>query len=108
MSATAAFRALGDEVRLSILDDVALNSPCRLGEIGKGMNLTRQGIRKHLRVLEEAELIRLEPTGREMRVHLNSAGLKTCQDHLREVEQRWNNRLRSLKAYVEAEMEDHA
>lgn len=103
MSPAATFKALGDDARISLLNEIADRGPCRLGSVGKSLPFTRQGIRKHIQLLEEANLIKLEPSGREMRVNLDTDGLRACQDFLKEMEAVWAGRLSKLKAYVEGE-----
>ena len=66
----AVFHALADPTRRAILDELAKRDDQPLFEIcvrlveGRGMNLTRQAISKHLTVLEDADLVGVRWEGR--------------------------------------------
>src|ERR687894_858926 len=66
----AMFHALADSTRRVILDELAKRDDQPLFEIcvrlveGRGMNLTRQAISKHLTVLEDADLVGVRWEGR--------------------------------------------
>ena len=66
----AVFRALADPTRRAILDELAKRDGQPLFEIcvrlveGRGTNLTRQAVSKHLAVLEDADLVDVRWEGR--------------------------------------------
>ena len=66
----AMFHALADSTRRVILDELAERDDQPLFEVcvrlveGHGMNLTRQAISKHLKVLENADLVGVRWEGR--------------------------------------------
>ena len=66
----AVFHALADPTRRVILDELAKRDDQPLFEIcvrlveGFSMNLTRQAVSKHLKVLEEADLVDVRWEGR--------------------------------------------
>jgi DNA-binding transcriptional ArsR family regulator len=66
----AVFRALADPTRRAILDELVERDGQPLFEIcvrlveGRGMSLTRQAVSKHLKVLEEADLVGVRWEGR--------------------------------------------
>ena len=76
----AVFRALADPTRRAILDELAKRDDQPLFEIcvrlveGLSMNLTRQAVSKHLKVLEEADLVDVRWEGR---TKLHSGKLST-------------------------------
>lgn len=95
------FAALGDGTRLTLLmklGDGALLSITRLTE---GSSLTRQAITKHLRILEEAGLVRGVRRGRERLFHLEPKPLKEAQDALDHLSRQWDDALARLKSFVE-------
>ncbi|MBX3097758.1 MAG: winged helix-turn-helix transcriptional regulator [Fimbriimonadaceae bacterium] len=100
MSAAPLFRALGDETRLQILERVG-SDPQRISDIAIGMSISRQGVRKHLNILEDAGLVRLEAIGREVQVTAQPDGLAEGRRLIAQIESRWEERLRRLKAFVE-------
>ena len=77
------------------------SEPRTIGFVSQGLGISRQGARKHLQVLVEAELVRLEPKGRDVVVHLDPSTLKKAQAFIEELERRWDVRLEALKRFVE-------
>src|SRR5688500_12129377 len=59
------FAALGDETRLALLLKLRGGSLLSITRLAEGSDLTRQAITKHLRVLEDARLVRGVRRGRE-------------------------------------------
>ena len=82
----AVFRALADPVRRLILDALFERDGRTLGEIEAVVNghveMTRFGVAKHLRVLEQANLISTRRRGREKLHHLNPVPIQ-------QIHQRW-------------------
>jgi DNA-binding transcriptional ArsR family regulator len=59
------FRALADASRRQLLDRLHRRSGQTLGELCKGLDMTRQAVAKHLAILEEANLVSFRREGRE-------------------------------------------
>jgi len=68
----AVFRALADASRRRLLDRLHAKNGQTLGELCTGLQMTRQAVTKHLRILEEANLIAIEWQGREKLHYLNA------------------------------------
>ena len=64
------WRALADSSRRRILD-LLRSRPMTTGELDANFRFTRFALMKHLRILHEAELIRIDRRGRERYNHLN-------------------------------------
>src|SRR6478736_3068866 len=76
------FKALADATRRSLLDELR-DGPATTGELcASHTEMSRFGVMDHLRVLQEAGLIVVEPVGRTRINHLNPVPI-------REVYQRW-------------------
>lgn len=58
------FQALADRTRRAILIQAA-RAPTRVLDLAEGHDMSRPAVSKHLRVLHEAGLITVEPSGRE-------------------------------------------
>jgi DNA-binding transcriptional ArsR family regulator len=58
------FHALGDASRRSMLATLRERGPCTAGELGQLFDSAQPTISKHLRVLEEADLVRRKVDGR--------------------------------------------
>jgi len=100
------FAALGDETRLVLvakLSDGGRYSISQLSEAQTNANskLTRQGITKHLRVLERARLVHAVRVGRESLFQLDPEPIAELRKYLELVAQQWDWALARLKAFVE-------
>ncbi len=67
----AVFKALADESRRALLDQLYQNNGQTLGELCQHLDMTRQAVTKHLRLLEDANLIAVVWRGREKLHYLN-------------------------------------
>lgn len=102
MNTAQVFHALGDPVRLEMVQRLSRQQPCTIAEVSHGLGITRQGARKHLQVLVEARLAVLEPRGREVLVELSPAGIDHVRTFLDKLERQWDRRLAALKRFVES------
>jgi uncharacterized protein YndB with AHSA1/START domain len=59
------FAALGDETRLRLVSRLCDDGPMSIAKLTAGFAITRQAITKHLRVMEDAGLVRSTQHGRE-------------------------------------------
>lgn len=100
-SAALIFRALGDPTRLQMFQRLAPDRAINVSAVSANLSISRQGARKHLQVLVDANLVSLEPKGRDVLARPNLAALHQCSAYLAEMERRWDERLQSLRAYVE-------
>jgi DNA-binding transcriptional ArsR family regulator len=96
------FAALGDETRLSVLTRLANGRAQSISRLTAGTNLTRQAVTKHLRVLEDAGVIRCLRVGRESRFALAPKPIDDIRDYLERVSRQWDDALARLKALVES------
>jgi DNA-binding transcriptional ArsR family regulator len=102
MTATAEiFRALGDPIRLEMVQRLGQGSRCTISFISEGLGITRQGARKHLQVLADANLVALHPEGRDVLVSLEPDSLEQAKQFITELERRWDTRLDALRKFVE-------
>ena len=76
------FKALADGNRRKLLDRLREDNGQTLGELCRGLKMTRQAVTKHLRILEAANLIATVRRGREKLHYLNPVPLH-------EVYERW-------------------
>jgi len=95
------YKALGDPIRLEIVNRLTSNAKHTIGELSKNLGVSRQGARKQLQVLVTAELVELKPEGRETQVLLNTTQLKIAREYISTLEQQWDQRLMALKNFVE-------
>ncbi|HVX82375.1 MAG TPA: winged helix-turn-helix domain-containing protein [Devosiaceae bacterium] len=65
------FRALADRSRRELLDRLHLEGGQSLTALCRGLDMTRPAVAKHLRILEEANLVTFQWKGREKLHYLN-------------------------------------
>ncbi|HTG61404.1 MAG TPA: metalloregulator ArsR/SmtB family transcription factor [Terriglobia bacterium] len=95
------FAALGDETRLRLVSRLCGGGPMSITRLTAGLNVTRQAITKHLRVMEKAGLVRSTRRGRESVWRLEQRRLKEARYHLQQISKQWDEALGRLRALVE-------
>ena len=74
------FKALADPTRRSLLDALFEEDGQTLTELEERLPMTRFGVMKHLRLLEEANLVTTKRRGREKLHHLNPVPIRLVHD----------------------------
>jgi DNA-binding transcriptional ArsR family regulator len=74
------FKALADPTRRFLLDRLFTRDGRTLTELESELEMTRFGVMKHLRVLEEANLVVARRSGREKRHYLNPVPIRLIHD----------------------------
>lgn len=97
------FAALADPIRRSLLVNLAENSPRTATQLAKEYPITRQGILKHLTILETAGLVAVHQIGREKRYMLTPEPLSDLDQWIKDLSAKWDGRLLRLKMFVESE-----
>jgi DNA-binding transcriptional ArsR family regulator len=75
-----AFKALADPTRRHLLDRLFEREGLTLTELESELEMTRFGVMKHLRVLEEAGLVVHRRAGREKLHYLNPVPIRLIHD----------------------------
>ncbi len=75
--------------------------PATIGELAEPFGLTLNGVKKHVRVLEEADLVITEKVGRARECQLGPAQLQDAARWIDEYRRAWQGRLDRFEAYVE-------
>src|SRR4051794_12379792 len=76
----AVFKALADPTRRELLDALFAEDGQTLGALEARLPMTRFGVMKHLKVLEEAGLVVARKRGREKRHFLNPVPIRLVHD----------------------------
>lgn len=74
------FRALADPTRRHLLDRLFERDGRTLTDLESDLDMTRFGVMKHLRVLEEAGLVVTQKSGREKLHFLNPVPIRLIHD----------------------------
>lgn len=99
--AAPVFAALGDGTRLSLLQRLSDGQARSIAALAADTRLTRQAITKHLRVLENAGLVRSSRAGRESRFTFRPEPIAEVRSYLDTVSGQWDEALSRLRAFVE-------
>jgi uncharacterized protein YndB with AHSA1/START domain len=98
----AVFRALADPTRRSLLDELFRADGQTLSSLERRLPMTRFGVMKHLRVLEEANLVVTKRRGREKLHFLNPVPIRLVHDRwVSKYAEPWAARLSELKQTLE-------
>ncbi|MGE0878935.1 MAG: ArsR/SmtB family transcription factor [Acidimicrobiia bacterium] len=74
------FKALADPTRRRLLDLLFVEDGRTLGDLEREIDMTRFGVMKHLKVLEEANLVVTRRSGREKHHYLNPVPIRLVHD----------------------------
>jgi DNA-binding transcriptional ArsR family regulator len=101
IGSASVFAALGDETRLRLVSRLCDDGPMSIAKLTTGFAVTRQAITKHLRVMEDAGLVRSTPHGRENVWQLEQRRLAEVRRYLQLISKEWDDTLGRLKSFVE-------
>src|SRR4051812_16868347 len=100
----AVFKALADPTRRSLLDALYERDGQSLSALEEKLPMTRFGVMKHLRVLEEANLVTTKRRGREKLHFLNPVPIRLIHDRwVSKYAEPWAAALSELKQDLEEE-----
>jgi DNA-binding transcriptional ArsR family regulator len=100
MAAELVFKALAEPHRRYLLDALAQTDGQSLTDLCAHLPMSRFGVMKHLRVLEEAGLITTRKVGREKRHYLNPAPIQDVAAWVEQYRRFWDERLDRLEDYL--------
>ena len=96
------FRALADPTRRSLLDELYKEDGQTLSALEQRLPMSRFGVMKHLRVLEEAHLVTTRKRGREKLHFLNPVPIRLVHDRwVSKYAEPWAAGLSQLKQTIE-------
>jgi DNA-binding transcriptional ArsR family regulator len=92
-----AFSALADPTRRRVFERLK-SGPRAVGEIARGLPVSRPAVSQHLKVLKEAGLVADRPEGTRRVYHIDPHGLGALRKWL---DQFWDHALAAFQAEVE-------
>jgi DNA-binding transcriptional ArsR family regulator len=95
------FAALAHPTRRAILSRLASDGSASVSELAEPFDVSLMAISKHLKVMEEAGLIRREKDGRVQRCSFEPDALATASRWIEMHRTFWTEQLDSLAAYLE-------
>jgi DNA-binding transcriptional ArsR family regulator len=99
------FKALADPTRRFLLDRLFARDGRTLTELESELEMTRFGVMKHLRVLEDAGLVVARKAGREKLHYLNAVPIRQIHDRWID---KYSERHAAALADLKSELEDQA
>ena len=101
------FRALADPTRRSLLDELFREDGQTTGALAAGFEMSRFGVMKHLKLLEEAGLVVTKRQGREKLHFLNPVPIRLVHDRwVSKYAEPWAAALSDIKRELESELEE--
>lgn len=98
-SLDAVFGALADPTRRRIVERLA-RRPLTVGEIAADFSISQPAISKHLRVLEEAGLMKRDIVGRTHHCRLEPKTMQAASGWLESQQRFWNAAFERLDTYL--------
>jgi DNA-binding transcriptional ArsR family regulator len=99
MAYADALTALADPTRRSVFETLR-RGPRSVGELARGLPVSRPAVSQHLRVLERAGLVRARREGTRNFYSVNGDGLAEVRDYFEEF---WDEALAAFKAAAESD-----
>jgi DNA-binding transcriptional ArsR family regulator len=94
------FSALSDPTRRAMLERLSLG-PATVSELAAPARISLPGALKHVRILEEADLVTSEKRGRTRECRLGPAQLEDATAWIERYRSRWERRLDRLEAVID-------
>ena len=95
------FKAIADPTRREIFHALVVAiSALSISQISTQFDMSRQGVTKHIKTLEEAGLVNINSKGRERFCYPNAKPLKEVNSWLKFYEQFWDDSLNNLGNYL--------
>lgn len=89
------FQAIADPTRRAILALIALQ-PMTPNAIAEHFDSSRQAVSKHIRILDECQLLNQEQVGREIYYYFNPQKMKEVDNWLDQFRKLWEKRFSEL------------
>lgn len=96
------FAALGDATRLELVSRLNDGQVRSIVQLSEGLSLSRQGVTKHLRVLEQVGIVSSSRVGRESHFFYVPQPIEQVRAYLDTVSMQWDETLSRLKTRVES------
>lgn len=94
------FQGIADPTRREIISLLAKAEPMNLNSIAEQFEISRPAVSKHIKILEECDLIDIQQEGRERMCELKPESLEPVSDWVEMNKRLWNQRLDALEDYL--------
>jgi DNA-binding transcriptional ArsR family regulator len=89
------FQAIADPTRRAILALIAIQA-LTPNAMAEKFDMSRQAVSKHIKVLQECQLIKPEQSGREIYYHFNPKKMQEFDNWLAQFRKSWETRFNQL------------
>lgn len=96
------FAALADPTRRTVLERLGRGS-ATISELAVPAGMSLTGMKKHVQILEEAELVRTEKHGRTRHCYLGPRRLEDVSDWVEAYRHTWDDRFDRLEEVIKRE-----
>ncbi len=93
------FQAIADPVRRDIIELLS-EQPLTINEVAEKFEVSRPAISKHLKILNECDIITIDQRGRERLCHIQPKNLIPAFLWIEKYKVLWENRLDSFEEYL--------
>jgi len=94
------FHSLSDGTRRAVIVQLA-SGPASVGDLAQRHHMALPSFMKHIRVLEESEIVTSRKRGRVRFCELRPAALTAAQGWLEQERRKWETRLDQLDVFIE-------
>jgi DNA-binding transcriptional ArsR family regulator len=94
------FSALADPTRRAILERLG-DGEATIGELAQPAGISLTGLKKHVRVLEDAGLVKTEKRGRSRHCQLGPRRLEDVAEWLEDYRRGWEQRFDRMEELIE-------
>lgn len=95
------FSALAHPTRRAILTRLARGEVATVSELAEPFDVSLMAVSKHLRIMEDAGLVRREKDGRVQRCSFDPEALIVARDWIEEHRRHWSRQLDALARYFD-------
>jgi DNA-binding transcriptional ArsR family regulator len=89
------FQAISDPTRRAILTLIAIQA-LTPNAMAENFDMSRQAVSKHIKVLQECDLIKPEQSGREIYYHFNAEKMQEIDNWLAQFRKIWESQFNQL------------
>lgn len=101
------FKAIADPTRREIIQLLVTNPrPLTINDLSDNFDITRQAVTRHIKLLEDAGLVVIQPNGRERYCQADMEPLTEVQQWITHYEQFWRSKLSALGTFLDNATEE--
>ncbi|MDQ7948013.1 MAG: metalloregulator ArsR/SmtB family transcription factor [Pedobacter sp.] len=95
------FQAIADPTRRIIINKLS-TGPLNITQIGEDLDMSKQAIAKHIKILKECGMVMMHQKGREQVCEAQLAKLDEVTDWVAQSRKVWNQRFEKLDKFLAA------